>query len=83
MQERQRLPGKFPRPCRAACAGGRRAGLGSSPTSGGGEAVQQQGGHVTWYRAPEYPVLVLLHSWCAGTVRDYISAELGVLLEEW
>lgn len=56
---------------------------GSSPTSGGGEAVQQQGGHVTWYRAPESPVLALPHSWCAGTGRDYISAEAGVLWEEW
>lgn len=41
--------------------------------------MQQQGGHVTCYRGPEYPVLVLLHSWCAGIVRDYISAEPGVL----
>lgn len=41
--------------------------------------MQQQGGHVTRYRGPEYPVPVLLHSWCAGTVRNYISAEVAVL----
>lgn len=33
------------------------------------------------YLVTEYLVLVLLHSWYAGTVKDYISAEVGVLGE--
>lgn len=39
------------------------------------------------YLVIEYLVLVLLQSWYAGTVKDYISAEVGVLgeglLELW